>query len=81
MAYKVALKLGDSYGKEQRGYLASSRIRGHWLAKYWTQADDCFYPEEFPKYEGDFFNPDNQMEILKDYEAVIFNKTYTAFCR
>lgn len=76
MLYKVALKLGDSYTKEKRGYLASSRIRGHWLAKYWEQCDDFFYSEEFPEYEGDFFNPDNQMMILKNYDAVIFNKTY-----
>lgn len=76
MKYKVAIKLGDSYSKETRGYLASSRIRGHWLAKYWPECDDWFYPEDFPQYKNDFFNPDNQMKILKDYDAVVFNKTY-----
>jgi len=76
MIYKVALKLGDSYSKETKGYLASSRIRGHWLCKYWDRCDDCFYPEDFPEYEGDFFNPKNQMEILSNYDVVIFNKTY-----
>ena len=76
MSYRVAIKLADSYSKEKKGYLASSRIRGHWLAENWSQADDFFYPEEFPQYQDDFFNPENQFKILKDYEVVIFNKTY-----
>lgn len=76
MRYKTAIKLGDSYGKEQRGYLASSRIRGHWLARYWDECDDFFYPEEFNQTSEEFFRPANQFKILKDYDAVIFNKTY-----
>ena len=76
MKYKVAIKLGDSYSKDRRGYLASARIRGHWLAKYWPECDDFFYPEEFPEYKGDFFNPVNQFHILEKYDVVILNKTY-----
>jgi len=76
MIYKVAIKLGDSYSKEAKGYLASSRIRGHYLAKYWDECDDFFYPKNFPKIKNDFFNPKNQLDILKDYNAVILNKTY-----
>src|SRR3990167_6407843 len=76
MIYRVAIKCADSYSKEKRGYLASSRIRGHWLARYWSEADDGFYKEEFPQYEGDFFNPKNQMKILREYDIIIFNKTY-----
>jgi len=74
--YSVGLRLADAYSKEKRGYLASSRIRGHYLSKYWPECDDFFYPEEFPEYEGDFFNPVNQFKILKNYDAVIFNKAY-----
>jgi len=76
MRYKVCLKLGDSYGKEKRGYLASSRIRGHNLSKYWPECDDIFYPEEFGQTSEEFFNPRNQFNILKDYDVVILNKTY-----
>lgn len=76
MRYKVAIKLGDSYGKERRGYLASSRIRGHNLSKYWRECDDFFYPEEFNQTSEEFFDPRNQFKILKDYDVVIFNKTY-----
>ena len=76
MKYSVAVKLGDAYSKEKKGYLASSRIRGHWLAKHWPECDDHFYPENFPQYAGDFFKPENQFAILKDYSVVIFNKTY-----
>ncbi len=74
--YRVAFRLADAYGKEKRGYLASSRIRGHYLSKYWDECDDCFYPEEFLQYEGDFFNPINQMKVLRGYNVVILNKTY-----
>ena len=73
---KVAFKLGDSYGKEKRGYLASSRIRGHWVAKYWNQADDIFYKEEFPTFKDNFFDTKTQLHLLRDYDVVIINKTY-----
>ena len=74
--YRVAAKCGDSYKKDVRGYLASSRIRIHNLAKYWDECDDYFYPEEFNQTNEEFFNPDNQFKILKDYDVVILNKTY-----
>ena len=73
---RIAFKLGDSYGKDKIGYLASSRIRGHWLAKYWKEADDFFYPEYFNQTSEEFFNPENQLKLFKDYQVVIFNKTY-----
>ena len=73
---KIAIKNADSYRKEKRGYLASSRIRGHWLAKYWKKCDDFFYPEEFNMTNEEFFNPENQFRILEKYDVVIFNKTY-----
>lgn len=76
MIYRIAAKCGDSYAKEKRGYLASSRIRIHWLSKYWDELDDCFYPEEFNQTSEKFFRVENQLKILKDYDVVIFNKTY-----
>jgi len=76
MIYRVAMKLGDAYGKEKRGYLASSRIRGHWVAKYWPECDDYFYPEEFNQTSEQFFDPQNQLRLLRGYDVVIFNKAY-----
>ena len=76
MTYRIAAKCCDSYGKESRGYLASSRIRIHWLSRSWPECDDYFYPEDFNQTSEQFFKVDNQLKILKDYDAVILNKTY-----
>ena len=73
---KFALKCGDSYGKEKKGYLASSRIRGHWLANYWLDLDERFYPENFNQTSEEFFQVDNQLRILQGYTTVILQKTY-----
>jgi hypothetical protein len=73
---KIAIKLSDSYKKGKRGWHASCRIRGHWLSKYWDELDDIFYPEYFKQTNGEFFELQNQLEKLKDYDAVILHKTY-----
>lgn len=73
---RIAIKLSDSYKGQKRGWHASCRIRGHWLAKYWDELDDIFYPEYFNQTNGEFFKLDNQLEKLKDYDAVILHKTY-----
>lgn len=73
---KIAIKLCDSYRKERRGWHASSRIRGHWLAKYWDELDDIFYPDYFKQEYHEFFKLENQLDKLKDYDAIIMHKTY-----
>lgn len=72
---KVALRLADAYRREkERNNLASSRIRGHFLAKYWPECDDNFYPSEFDV--KDFFSTKTQLDILSGYDTIILNKTY-----
>jgi len=73
---KYAIKLSDSYKKTKRGWHASSRIRGHWLAKYWDELDDIFYPEYFEQEYNEFFETENQLEILEKYDVVIIHKAY-----
>lgn len=73
---KVAIKLVDSYRRNKRGWHASSRIRGHFLAKYWDELDDIFYPEDFKQEYNEFHSLKNQLKILKDYEYIILHKTY-----
>lgn len=73
---KIAIKLCDAYRDKERGWHASSRIRGHWLAKYWDECDDIFYPEYFKQEYHAFFETKNQLKLLKDYDVVIFHKTY-----
>lgn len=74
--YKVAIKMCDSYKKYKRGWHASSRIRGHWLAKSFPEMDDIFYPEYFKQSNFDFFQMGNQLRLLKDYDVVVLHKTY-----
>lgn len=73
---KIAIKCCDAYRKEKRGWHASSRIRGHWLAEYWDELDDIFYPDYFKQEYHEFFELENQLEKLKDYDVVILHKTY-----
>lgn len=73
---KVAIKLCDSYRKEKRGWHASSRIRGHCLADNWEELDDIFYPDYFKQEYHEFFKLENQLEKLKNYDAIILHKTY-----
>ena len=76
MPKNFAIKLCDAYRKERRGWHASSRIRGHWLAKYWDELDDIFYPEYFGQEYNEFFDKNNQLKLLENYEAVIIHKAY-----
>jgi len=71
-----AIKLNDSYRKSKRGWQASSRIRGHSLAKYWDELDDIFYPEYFNQEYNEFFEKENQLKLLKDYDFIIIHKAY-----
>ena len=73
---KIAIKLYDAYRKQKRGWHASSRIRGHWLADNWDELDDIFYPDYFKQEYHSFFEIENQLRLLKDYDVVIFHKTY-----
>lgn len=73
---KIAIKLCDAYRKEKRGWHASCRIRGHWLAKYWDELDDVFYPDYFKQEYNQFFETKNQLELLKDYDFIIIHKAY-----
>lgn len=73
---KIAIKLSDATRKEKRGWHASCRIRGHWLADNWDELDDIFYPDYFKQEYHDFFRTENQMELLKDYDVVILHKAY-----
>ena len=73
---KVAIKLCDAYRKEKRGWHASSRIRGHWLAKYWDELDDIFYPDYFKMEYNEFFKTETQLKLLEGYDAIIIHKAY-----
>lgn len=77
---KTILYLADSYRSEsRRNYLASSRIRGHWLSKYWDEVDDNFYPSDYgydPKDSAEFFKLKTQLTNLEKYDTIIMNKTY-----
>ena len=70
------MKLNDAYRREKRGWHASSRIRGHALAKYWSELDDIFYPEYFNQEYNEFFEKENQLKLLKDYDFIIIHKAY-----
>ena len=79
MNYKCVVKLADSYRNEsRRNILASSRIRGHALAKYWAECDDNFYPSDYKWQGNDFFSIKTQLDNLEQYDIVIMNKTYEA---
>lgn len=71
---RIAVKLCDSYRRGKKGYHASCRLRWRALQKYWEFdiVDNEFFKMEYHKY----FDPDNQFELLKGYDVVIFHKTY-----
>lgn len=73
---KIALKLIDSSRRNKRGWHASSNIRGHWLARYWDELDDVFHHDHFKMEYNHFCKLETQLELLKDYNVVIFHKLY-----
>jgi len=79
MSYKCVVKLADAYRSEsRRNTLASSRVRGHWLSKYWKECDDNFYPSDYNWKGNDFFSIKTQLDNLEPYDVIIMNKTYEA---
>lgn len=77
--YKCVMKLADAYRNEsRRNKLASSRIRGHALSRYWKKCDDNFYPSDYNWQGNDFYELKTQLDNLEQYDIVIMNKTYEA---